>query len=404
MKKIVVLNDFSIYPPNHGGKIRIYHIYKNISNSYKIVYICFGDSRKVEVVPLGDNFIEIRVPKGLLHKKWAGIINILAGVGVDDILAMFFCKYNKDLILALKEHLDDSDAIVSALPYMFPALERNGIDKPLIYDAQNVEYILKCSIFKGKLQKLLFANAVKKTEGNLIKAADTVFAPSATDIDQIMKIYRPSGDKLYISPNGTDISLYDTIYEGSKPLKEKVIDKPIAIFLGSAHPPNGEAACQIIEEISHKLKDVFFIIAGTVCWRLRDRSIPGNVGLAFEISDEEKVELFKISDVALNPMLSGSGTNIKMLDYMAAGLPVVATPVGARGLDIENYENAVICNISEFPDRIHKVINDRELYERLSRNGRRLVKEKYDWRSIAQNMRCVLEETVQRHSHRTTSE
>ena len=116
-----------------------------------------------------------------------------------------------------------------------------------------------------------------------------------------------------------------------------------------------------------------------------------NVLLLGQISNEEKLELYHISDVALNPMLSGSGTNIKMLDYMAAGLPVITTPVGARGLDIENYNNAIICDVSEFPKKIRELTNDKDLYDRLSRNGRKLVVEKYDWENITKRMAKILE-------------
>ena len=35
----------------------------------------------------------------------------------------------------------------------------------------------------------------------------------------------------------------------------------------------------------------------------------------------------------INPMISGSGTNIKMFDFMAAGLPIITTDIGARGIE-----------------------------------------------------------------------
>ncbi len=117
-----------------------------------------------------------------------------------------------------------------------------------------------------------------------------------------------------------------------------------------------------------------------------------NVILLGQISDEEKLELYKVADIALNPMMSGSGTNIKMLDYMAAGLPIISTQVGSRGLNLENYSDVIICNISEFPTKIKQVLHDRELYARISRNGHKLVKEKYDWQKIVDDMKEVLEE------------
>ena len=117
-----------------------------------------------------------------------------------------------------------------------------------------------------------------------------------------------------------------------------------------------------------------------------------NVILLNQISDAEKLQLYELADIALNPMMSGSGTNIKMLDYMAAGLPIISTPVGARGLNLENYSDAIICNISEFPLQIKKILKDKELYTRISCNGRKLVKEKYDWKKIVDDMEKILEE------------
>lgn len=111
-----------------------------------------------------------------------------------------------------------------------------------------------------------------------------------------------------------------------------------------------------------------------------------NVLLLGQISDEEKLELYRSADVALNPMLSGSGTNIKMLDYMAAGLPVISTPTGARGLEIESYKHAIICDLPEFPAKITEILEDDRLRSKLIANSRRLVAEKYDWKRIAEDM------------------
>ncbi len=119
-----------------------------------------------------------------------------------------------------------------------------------------------------------------------------------------------------------------------------------------------------------------------------------NVYLFGQISEEKKIDFYKSSSIALNPMLTGSGTNIKMLDYMAAKLPVVTTPVGARGLEIENYTHALICDIQEFPEKIMEVISDEILYSQLRDNGYKLVCERYDWRIIAKDMSDILSRKI----------
>ena len=58
-----------------------------------------------------------------------------------------------------------------------------------------------------------------------------------------------------------------------------------------------------------------------------------------------------LADVAVNPMLSGSGTNLKMFDYMASGIPVVSTKVGARGIDKQD-ELLVIAEVEDFEQAI----------------------------------------------------
>ena len=64
-------------------------------------------------------------------------------------------------------------------------------------------------------------------------------------------------------------------------------------------------------------------------------SLPANVVLHGRVSDAEKQRLFAQAALALNPMKVGSGSNLKLVDYLAAGLPVLSSTVGARGFSPE---------------------------------------------------------------------
>jgi glycosyltransferase involved in cell wall biosynthesis len=91
------------------------------------------------------------------------------------------------------------------------------------------------------------------------------------------------------------------------------------------------------------------------------------------------------SDIALNPMLSGGGSNIKMFDYLAAGLPVLSTPFGARGLEGAIGRALEICQIGEFASRLRQLVGSNELAAR-GGEGRRLVLDRYDWSTISAAM------------------
>ena len=68
---------------------------------------------------------------------------------------------------------------------------------------------------------------------------------------------------------------------------------------------------------------------------------------------------------------------------MSYGLPVVTTPVGARGIETKGREAMVICEPNEFAASIQKLFVDRAWFERLTQAGREVVAEDYDWKKIS---------------------
>jgi len=63
------------------------------------------------------------------------------------------------------------------------------------------------------------------------------------------------------------------------------------------------------------------------------------------------------AQVALNPVQSGSGSNLKMAEYAAAGLPIVSTPFGCRGLELAGVGNVVQVEPGEFAEKLERVVN-----------------------------------------------
>ena len=119
---------------------------------------------------------------------------------------------------------------------------------------------------------------------------------------------------------------------------------------------------------------------------------PVNVNFMGLVDDPTKDSVLGIVDVALNPMVSGSGTNLKMLDYLAAGVPVVSTPFGARGLGIEPNKHCLLAEIDQFDQAILQVKNeDANLTRQRVKNAREYVAKKFDWAVIAENFLDYLE-------------
>lgn len=87
--------------------------------------------------------------------------------------------------------------------------------------------------------------------------------------------------------------------------------------------------------------------------------------------------------VALAPIFGGGGTRLKILEAWASGTPVIATSKGAEGLDAVAGEHLLIADdAASFAASVVAVLSNDALRARLSRAGRRLVEERYDWNVI----------------------
>jgi glycosyltransferase involved in cell wall biosynthesis len=90
----------------------------------------------------------------------------------------------------------------------------------------------------------------------------------------------------------------------------------------------------------------------------------------------------------MNPMQSGSGTNLKMLDYFAAGLPVVTTERGSRGLRLEGESVCLVREIDAFPAAIRDVVGaGADAAQRRSLAARERVERDFDWDAIARRIK-----------------
>jgi len=99
------------------------------------------------------------------------------------------------------------------------------------------------------------------------------------------------------------------------------------------------------------------------------------------------------SDIFCRPSLS-EGLGISFLEAMAAGLPVIATPVGGIPDFLEDGETGVFCKVrnpKSIADAVSRLLNDKELYDKIAENGLRLVEEKYDWERISLQMKNIYE-------------
>jgi glycosyltransferase involved in cell wall biosynthesis len=398
VRHVTALNFFPAFlPPTSGGELRYYHIYKNLGRHYRIDMVSpTHQFVPPEVVRIADGVVEHRVPKTWRHaflQRWFARVGRFPECSAMVVsLASYAEPHYKALVTEL---CSKSDIVVHEVPFLFRhARKRRG--QLLVYDAYNVEFDLQRTMLTGPLGTLLCQYA-KRLESLACKESDVVFVTSHDDRRRLVELYGVPPDKVFVAPNGVDVGTVKPAsdLERTDARRQLGIDREdVLLFVGSFHPPNIEAVECLMSTLAPRLPDKTFLIAGGVARAVAPARLPPNVICLGRVSEEAKTLVLRATDVALNPMFSGSGTNVKMLEYLAAGVPVVTSPVGARGLDVISGEHAIVSSIEEFPEGIARILRDDELRAGLRSQGRRLIEEQYDWAKIADGMYEVIESAM----------
>lgn len=387
-QKLTVVTTFRVFPPMNGGQARVYHLYKNLSKIFDIDIVSLGvatDLRSEKEIAPG--LVEIHIPKSEAHAEAERDISNLTGhIPIGDIAAYPLIGLTPAFDDALELSAMTSDAVIACHPYLIKALQKAAPDKPLWYEAQDVEITLKSAMFAGKPEGQRLLEEVKAAEKSCWMSAERVFACAERDLKELQSIYGPTRARVYEVPNGValdEIPFTDLQTRRLIQARSGLRERQTAIFMGSWHGPNLEAIEDILRS-AEQAPRTRFIVMGSACTPFKDHKRPPNVHLLGQVDEITRNSLLASADVALNPMHSGSGTNLKMLDYFAAGIPVVSTMFGARGLAIQPEVHFLASDggLATALDRLGQ-LDDTRLSSMIA-SARRLVEEHYSWKVIAE--------------------
>ncbi len=238
-------------------------------------------------------------------------------------------------------------------------------------DLHNVEASLRRQISKGKtglgrLAESGRANLMFETEFWLTNISDEVWVCSRVDQDLVKELY---GRESKVVPN----KIFAEHYAAVRQCKNRTFGM-VGIW---SYGPNAEAANILLKEIAPKVTDSTVILVGKNPTGPMWEASSGSIQVLGEVGDVRGA-LGQMRTVVV-PLLQGGGTRMKVLEAMAAGIPVVATPKAVEGLDVVHLEHCVICEPEEMASWILKLWDSPGLENVLRENARKLVKERYSW-------------------------
>jgi len=388
--KVAVLDMQPIEPAIGGGRLRLLGLYHGLGDKFDTRYVGTYDwpGEKHRQHYLSPTLIEIDVPLSDEHHAAARALTSKAGgKTVIDIAFPRQCQMSVEYLEKAREVIAWADAVVFSHPWVYPLVCGDlRVEQVVIYDAHNVEGVLRAQILDvDNVVERDLLKLVVETEYEAGRGSDLILACSQDDVRLFERLYGWTSERMLLVPNGAMVSSITPATESEKTEIRRNLqvdrDRSVVFFIGSAYPPNVEAASFIIQSLAPATPDVLYVIAGGV-GEVLSVSAP-NVRITGRLDDSARNEWLRASDVAINPMFAGSGTNIKMFDFMSAGLPIVSTPTGARGVAKVSGAGIVLANRNEFSAKLRKLLLQPERHRVLGLQNRLWAENEFAWERIS---------------------
>ncbi len=184
-------------------------------------------------------------------------------------------------------------------------------------------------------------------------------------------------------PGGVDFSYFQPVPDSAR--------APLRIaFLGSMDwIPNVEGIHFFHEEIFPLLRasrpDLKLVIIGRKPAESLRRLATNDPAIELTGTVEDVREWVNRCSIMVVPLLSGSGTRLKILEAMAMGIPIVSTRIGAEGLGLESGRHLLLADRAEdFARETGRLLDDAELRRQLSATARTHVVQNHGWDRAAQ--------------------
>lgn len=386
--KILMISSYLPYPLFSGGAVRLFNLIKLISKKHEITLVC--EKR--------DNQTEDDVKEVLKYCKNVIAVKRLPQWSFSNILRTGFSSYpflligheNKEmrenLISILKNQTFDLIHIETF--YIYHNLPRTYL--PIVLAEQNIEYLVYEKYKNNAPFYLkLFLNwdilKIKKWEKYFWRKANSLIAVSESD-RQIM------GDKAYLVANGVDLNEFP--FKKEKNTKVKTI-----LFMGDFKWIQNQQAIkwildEILPEILKKNNKIKLWVVGK---NMPDQIIRKNYKNVFfdENASSKTSDIYKKADLLLAPIKIGGGTSFKILEAMASGVPVVTTELGIKGIGAKDKVQVLVSETSlGLANASLNILEDTVLKDKIRKNARFLIEEKYSWLSISKSLEKIYENTI----------
>lgn len=390
--KIVFLTPQLPFPPQSGGVIKSHRLVQYLSQKHEVHLACFLKNQDEQYL---ERFSESLVLKTFVYEPLnikRSLFNFILSLWEGIPLTVLRNK-SRSFAQMIFPLLAEADVIFVDHYIMFQYVPSEFRGKIILHQ-HNAEYVLWLRYAQqcpNPLKKILLtfeSLRIKKFEKEIGERASYVMA-SPNDKDELMKLGLPDEKFVLTWHLGDEQLLKQSLLEFSQ-------TKKVLLNVGTlSWEPNLDGLKWFIAESWPKLKmshpDLELWIAGKGAddvLKILAASDPQIKLLGF-VDDLEN--LYRTSRVFIAPLRFGSGIKVKVINALYRGLAVVTTPIGVEGMEVISGQHLLVStDASDFAKNVNSLLQDENLWNKISKEGRNLVQEKYTWGKVFNEMEKIL--------------
>lgn len=379
------------YPPKRGGKIRPFNIISHLSNSHDVTVASIARSPEELAEGQGLSGYCDKILIGSINPVRAGLQMIIRlPTSAPSSIGNF---YSPQLRRLINEELKSGQYGLifvhcsSAAQYV---VSNTNIPKVLDFgDMDSQKWLMygKSRAFPLSLGFGLEGFKLQREEARLAKEFDLCTCTTPQEFETLNSFN--TGVETAWFPNGVD---HEYFHPGSE-----AYDPDLISFIGRMdYFPNQQAMIRFCDRvlplIRRRRPNANLIIVGAnPSARISKLAKIDGVTVTGSVLDVRPY--VTKSAVSVAPLEIARGTQNKILEAMAMGVPVVTTPVAAAGVDVVAGEH-LLCGETdqEISELTLRILESAEKRESMARKGRQRVMECHDWGSSMQQLDAILDQ------------